>query len=93
VNHRIRGRPAARLTALLNGGAIPDTFDYEVRHEPGDQFLGTVNEDFAVESMAGDVFLLGNGTWRILRVEENAVRVADAQGEAPSRPFWLGEAP
>ncbi len=93
VNGRLRGRPGARLTALLNGGAIPDSFDYEVRLDPGDQFLGTVNEDFAIESMAGDVFLLGNGTWRILRVEENAVRVADAQGEAPSLPFWLGEAP
>ncbi len=93
VNHRLRGRPGARLTALLNGGAIPDAFDYEVRLEPGDQFLGTVHEDFAIESMSGDVFLLGNGTWRILRVEENAVRVADAKGEAPSLPFWLGEAP
>ena len=93
VNGRVRGRKGARLAAITAGGAIPDTADYRVILEPAGLFLGTVNEDFAVESMAGDVFQLGNASWRILRVQEGAVRVEDASGERPSIPFWLGEAP
>ena len=93
VNGRLRGRRGARLTALVAGGAIPDHFDYDVILEPMNTFLGTVNEDFAIESMAGDVFQLGNNSWRILRVERDKVRVEDARGLAPSMPFWLGEAP
>lgn len=93
INRRIRGRRGARLTALLNGGAIPDNSDYRVILEPSETFIGTVNEDFAVESLAGDVFQLGNASWRILRIESGRVRVEDAQGQPPGIPFWLGEAP
>jgi ATP-dependent Lhr-like helicase len=93
INHRLRGRVGARLTALTSGGAIPDTADYQVTLEPENQNVGSVNEDFAVESMAGDVFQLGNRTYRILRVERGLVRVEDARGMAPTIPFWLGEAP
>ena len=93
INHRLRGRVGARLTALTSGGAIPDTADYLVTLEPENHNVGSVNEDFAVESMAGDIFQLGNRTYRILRVERGLVRVEDAQGMAPTIPFWLGEAP
>src|SRR5450631_3489027 len=93
VNHRLRGRRGARLTALTSGGAIPDNADYRVLLEPDNQFIGSVHEDFAVESMAGDIFQLGNQSYRILRVERGTVRVADAQGMPPTIPFWLGEAP
>ncbi len=90
---RLRGRRGARLTALTSGGTIPDNADYQVMLEPENQTIGTVNEDFAVESLAGDVFQLGNKSYRILRVERGTVRVADAEGMAPNIPFWLGEAP
>ena len=93
VNHLLRGRRGARLTALTSGGTIPDTADYQVLLEPESQIIGTVNEDFAVESMAGDVFQLGNNAYRIMRVERGTVRVEDAHGMAPTIPFWLGEAP
>ncbi len=93
VNHRIRGRRAARLIALTSGGAIPDNGDYRVVMEPGDTFIGTVNEDFAVESMAGDIFQLGNTSWKITQVVAGTVRVTDAQGQPPGMPFWLGEGP
>ena len=93
VNHVLRGRRGARLTALTSGGTIPDTADYRVILEPEDQPIGTVNEDFAVESMAGDIFQLGNASYRILRVERGVVRVEDAHGLPPTIPFWLGEAP
>jgi ATP-dependent Lhr-like helicase len=93
VNAKLRGKKGARITAITSGGAIPDTADYRVVLEPEGSFLGTVNEDFAVESMAGDVMQLGNASWRILRVQEGTVRVEDARGEPPSIPFWLGEAP
>ncbi|HEX4186122.1 MAG TPA: helicase-related protein, partial [Stellaceae bacterium] len=93
VNHVVRGRRGARLTALTSGGAIPDTADYRVLLEPENQVIGSVNEDWAVESMAGDVFQLGNTAYRILRVERGTVRVEDAQGMMPNIPFWLGEAP
>ncbi|MBV8306285.1 MAG: ATP-dependent DNA helicase, partial [Gammaproteobacteria bacterium] len=83
----------ARLTALTSGGTIPDTADYQVILEPQAHFVGTVNEDFAVESLQGDVFQLGNTSYRILRVEQGRIRVEDARGEPPSIPFWLGEAP
>ncbi|HEY1796170.1 MAG TPA: DEAD/DEAH box helicase [Stellaceae bacterium] len=93
VNHMLRGRRGARITALTSGGTIPDTADYQVLLEPENQIIGTVNEDFAVESLAGDVFQLGNAAYRIQRVERGTVRVEDAQGLAPNIPFWLGEAP
>ena len=93
VNRRLRGRPGARLTAITSGGAIPDTADYQVMLEPEGTLVGSVHEDFAVESLAGDVFQLGNVSYRILRVERSVVRVQDAHGEAPTIPFWLGEAP
>ncbi|HEY4041630.1 MAG TPA: DEAD/DEAH box helicase, partial [Rhodopila sp.] len=93
VNHRLRERRGARLTALSSGGTIPDTADYQVVLEPDNQSIGSVNEDFAVESMAGDVFQLGNSAYRIIRVERGVVRVEDAHGMAPTIPFWLGEAP
>jgi ATP-dependent Lhr-like helicase len=93
VNHVVRGRKGARLTALTSGGAIPDTADYQVMLEPEGTLVGSVNEDFAVESLQGDIFQLGNQSYRILRVERSMVRVEDAHGEPPSIPFWLGEAP
>jgi ATP-dependent Lhr-like helicase len=93
VNHRIRGRRGARLTALTSSGAIPDNADYRVVLEPSETFVGTVNEDFAVESLAGDIFQLGNASWRILRINSGVVRVEDAKGQPPGIPFWLGEAP
>src|SRR5881409_3948133 len=93
VNHRLRGRRGARLVALTSGGAIPDNTDYRVVLEPSDTFVGTVNEDFAVESLAGDIFQLGNASWRILRINSGVVRVEDAKGQPPGIPFWLGEAP
>jgi ATP-dependent helicase Lhr and Lhr-like helicase len=93
VNHILRGRRGARMTALTSGGTIPDTADYQVLLEPENQIIGTVNEDFAVESMAGDIFQLGNTSYRIQRVERGTVRVEDAKGQPPNIPFWLGEAP
>jgi ATP-dependent Lhr-like helicase len=93
VHRRIVARRAARLTALTSGGAIPDVADYRVVLEPDDTFLGTLNEDFAIESNAGDIFQLGNSSWRILQVAGGVVRVADAHGAPPTIPFWLGEAP
>jgi ATP-dependent helicase Lhr and Lhr-like helicase len=93
VNGVLRSRKGARLTALTSGGTIPDTADFQVVLEPQSLVVGTVNEDFAVESLAGDVFQLGNTAYRILRVERGLVRVEDAQGAPPTIPFWLGEAP
>ena len=87
------GTRRARLTALISGGAIPDTADYQVRLEPEGTLVGTVNEDWAIESNGGDIFQLGNASWRVLRVEPGIVRVADAKGAPPTLPFWLGEAP
>src|SRR5206468_6325680 len=83
----------ARLTALMSGGAIPDTADYQVRLEPDGTLVGTVNEDWAMEASGGDIFQLGNMSWQILRVDPGVVRVADAKGAPPSLPFWLGEGP
>ena len=93
VNGLLRPRRGARLAALTSGGAIPEVGDYRVVAEPDDLFVGTVNEDFAVDSMAGDVFLLGTHSWRVRRVTAGEVRVVDADGAPPSVPFWLGEAP
>ena len=93
VNKRLRGRRGARLAAITSGGAIPDTADYAVVLEPSELVIGSVNEDFAIESLQGDIFQLGNTSWRVLRVEQGKVRVEDAHGQPPSIPFWLGEAP
>ncbi|MCK6371326.1 MAG: ATP-dependent DNA helicase, partial [Gammaproteobacteria bacterium] len=93
VNRRLRGRLGARLTAITNGGAIPDQFDYDVMLLPEELPIGTVNEDFAFESLPGDIFQLGNSSYRILRVETGRVLVEDAQGQPPNIPFWFGEAP
>ncbi len=93
VNGEVRGRKGARLAALTSGGAIPETGDSRVIAEPDDTFIGTVNEDWAVESMAGDIFLLGTHSWQIRRIEAGAVRVRDAGNAPPTVPFWLGEAP
>ncbi len=93
VHERLRPRRGARLAAITNGGAIPDTADYEVVEDPAGNFVGKVNEDFAIESMAGDIFLLGNRSWKIRRIEGGKVRVVDAAGAPPTIPFWMGEAP
>src|SRR5882762_6215952 len=93
VNARLRGRRGARLAALTSGGAIPDIGDYRVILEPSETFVGTLNEDFAIESMPGDIFQLGNRSYLIQKIESGQVRVVDAQGQPPSIPFWLGEAP
>ncbi|WP_147651235.1 DEAD/DEAH box helicase [Vulcaniibacterium gelatinicum] len=93
VHRRLRGRRGARMTAVTSGGTIPDTADYAVVLEPQGTVIGNVNEDFAVESLAGDVFQLGNASYRIRRIEPGRVRVEDAEGAPPNIPFWLGEAP
>lgn len=93
VHRRLHARRGARMTALTSGGTIPETGDYSVVLEPQSEKIGTVNEDFAVESLTGDVFQLGNASYRILRVDAGRVRVEDAQGAPPNIPFWLGEAP
>jgi ATP-dependent Lhr-like helicase len=93
VNGRVKGRRGARLAAITSGGAIPENASYAVIAEPDGKTVGTLDEDFAMESLTGDVFLLGTHSWRIKRVESGRVRVVDAHGAAPSIPFWLGEAP
>jgi len=93
VHRRVRGRRGARLSALTGAGTIPDSAQYQVVAEPEGTVVGMLDEDFAVESLAGDVFLLGNASWRIRRVEAGVVRVEDAHGAPPGLPFWLGEAP
>jgi len=93
VSGTLRGRRGGKLVAVTSGGTIPENADYAVILEPQAMNIGTVNEDFAVESLAGDVFQLGNASYRILRVEAGRVRVEDAQGQPPNIPFWLGEAP
>ncbi|MDP9025468.1 MAG: DEAD/DEAH box helicase, partial [Candidatus Eremiobacteraeota bacterium] len=93
VNGNLRGRRGARLAAITSGGAIPETANYNVVVEPEGHIIGTLDEDFAVESMAGDIFLLGTNSWRIRRVESGVVRVEDAHGSPPSVPFWNGEGP
>ncbi|MDR5739595.1 MULTISPECIES: DEAD/DEAH box helicase [unclassified Caballeronia] len=93
VSRTLRGRRGGKLTAVTSGGAIPDNADFAVLLEPQGLQIGTVNEDFAVESLAGDVFQLGNTSYRIVRVEGGRVRVENANGQPPNIPFWLGEAP
>jgi ATP-dependent helicase Lhr and Lhr-like helicase len=93
INHTVRARRGSRLLAQTSGGAIPEIADYRVVLEPDDTFIGTLNEDFAIESTAGDIFQLGNASWLILQVAGGDVRVADAKGAPPTIPFWLGEAP
>ena len=93
VNGMLRARRGARLVSMTNGGAIPDTADYDVVESPTETFVGKVNEDFAIESLAGDIFLLGNTSWRIRRVASGKVWVEDAHGAPPTLPFWLGESP
>ncbi len=93
VGGRVRATKRARIPAMTGGGAIPDTADYRVLEEPSGTFVGTLNEDFAIESSAGDVFQLGNTSWRVRRIEPGIVRVQDAKGQPPTIPFWLGEAP
>ncbi len=93
VNQRLRARPAARLTALQNGGAIPDQFDYDVILMPGGHRIGTLGEDFSFESIPGDIFQLGNNSYRILKTDQSRVLVEDAHGEPPTLPFWFGDRP
>ncbi len=93
VNGTIRGRRGSRMLALTSGGAIPEVADYRVVLEPEETFIGTLNEDFAIESNVGDIFQLGNMSWQVMQVGAGVVRVADAKGAPPTIPFWLGEAP
>jgi ATP-dependent Lhr-like helicase len=93
IGRRLMATRRARITAVTSGGAIPDNASYQVLEEPEGTLVGTLDEDFAIESSAGDIFQLGNTSWRILRVEPGVVRVADAKGSPPTIPFWLGEAP
>ena len=93
VNGRVRGRRGSRLAAITSGGAIPDNALYSVVAEPEGTVVGTIDEDFAVESLRGDIMLLGNTSWRIRRVQMGRVLVEDAHGAAPTVPFWRGEAP
>jgi ATP-dependent Lhr-like helicase len=93
INRKVKGRRGARIAAITSGGAIPDLGDYRVILEPTETFVGTLNEDFAIESTPGDIFQLGNTSYQIVKVESGQVRVADAKGQPPTLPFWLGEAP
>src|SRR4026208_1678394 len=93
VGRRVMARKRARITAITGGGAIPDGGDSRVLQDPEGTFVGTLNEDFAVEANVGDIFQLGNTSWRVLKVERGIMRVADAKGQPPSIPFWLGEGP
>jgi ATP-dependent Lhr-like helicase len=93
IHHRLRARRHARISALTSGGAIPEPADYRVVTEGERTFVGTLNEDFAIESQAGNVFQLGNMSWRILYVRGGEVTVRDAHGAPATVPFWLGEAP
>jgi ATP-dependent Lhr-like helicase len=93
VNAKLRGRRGARMLSITSGGAIPEVADYRVVLEGEETFIGTLNEDFAIESTAGDIFQLGNASWQIVQVGSGIVRVSDAKGAPPSIPFWLGEAP
>src|SRR5213079_1552347 len=93
VNAKVRGRRGSRMLAITSGGAIPEVADYRVVLEGDDTFIGTLNEDFAIESAAGDIFQLGNASWQVMQVGSGVVRVADAKGAPPNIPFWLGEAP
>lgn len=93
INRRVKARRGARLAAITSGGAIPDTANYTVIAEPDGTVVGSVDEDFAVESLAGDIILLGNASWRIRSVETGKMRVEDAHGAPPTIPFWRGEAP
>ena len=93
IGRRFNARRGAKLAAVTSGGAIPENADYQVILEPQNIPVGTVNEDFAIESMAGDIFQLGISSWRIRKVEQGKVRVEDARGLPPTIPFWLGEAP
>src|SRR5262249_20388328 len=93
VNGRVRGRRGARLAAITSGGAIPENTAYTVLAEPEGKTVGTLDEDFAIESLTGDVFLLGTHSWRVRHVMQGRVYVEDAHGAAPSIPFWLGEGP
>ncbi|MCC7157083.1 MAG: DEAD/DEAH box helicase [Bryobacterales bacterium] len=93
VNRRLRGRRGARLAAITSGGAIPDAALYTVIAEPEGKAVGTLDEDFAMETYTGDVFLLGTHSWKIRHVGQGTVRVEDAHGAQPTLPFWLGEAP
>ncbi len=93
VNGMLRARRGARLVSITNGGAIPDTADYDVVEAHTETFVGKVHEDFAIESLTGDIFLLGNTSWRIQRVASGKVWVEDAHGAPPTIPFWMGEAP
>ena len=93
VNGRVRARRGTRLQAITNGGAIPDQFDYDVVMLPEELSVGTLNEDFAFESLPGDIFQLGNTSYRILKVDTGKVYVEDAKGQPPNIPFWFGEAP
>jgi len=91
VNRVLRARRGARLAAVTNAGVIPDQFDYEVVLQPEGHRVGTLNEDFAFESLPGDIFQLGNTSYRIIKVETGKVMVEDARGQPPTMPFWLGE--
>src|SRR5690554_1632259 len=93
INDRVSARRGARLTALTNGGAIPDMFDYQVVLDPDDVVVGNLNEDFALETLPGDVFTLGTHAWQLVKVDGLKVRVRDAQGQKPTVPFWFGEGP
>ena len=93
INSKVRSRRGANLIALTNGGAIPDMFDYQVVLDPEDIVVGSLNEDFALEALPGDVFTLGTHAWQLLRIDGLKVRVRDAEGMQPTIPFWFGEAP
>jgi ATP-dependent Lhr-like helicase len=93
VHSVVKGRRGTRMLALTSGGAIPEVADYRVVVEPEDTFIGTLNEDFAIESNVGDIFQLGNASWQVMKVAGGTVRVRDAHGAPPTIPFWLGEAP
>ena len=94
IHGELHPRRGARMIAISNGGAIPDTALFNVILQPDNVQIATLDEHFAVDSSPGDVILLGNNSWRVQRIEAaGQVHVEDAHGAPPSVPFWTGEAP
>ncbi|HEX9249311.1 MAG TPA: hypothetical protein VF856_07410, partial [Gemmatimonadaceae bacterium] len=90
VNDRLIGSRAARMTAVISGGTIPDRGLYTV-NLPDRTRLGELDEEFVHESRMGDVFQLGSSTWRIAAIEHDRVVVTPAPGTPARMPFWHGE--
>jgi ATP-dependent Lhr-like helicase len=94
-------RKNSQRLAVLNGGTIPDRGLYGVYLAGGDPAsiggggmrVGELDEEMVFETHAGDVFLLGASSWRVLEITRDRVLVAPAPGEPGKMPFWKGDGP